>query len=115
MPKPMTTWSPGEYVDEAEDGNLTHRPEFCKMVKECNQPHIPFQVVLAWRFSRFTHNPERDIVFRSMLRRRGVKIVSIAECTVDAPPSKALNEFFEEIVDIMEEFHLDSLTRELVR
>ena len=47
-----------------------------------------FEVILVWKFSRFNRNREHEVVFKSMLRRKGVKIVSISKHAPDFPTDK---------------------------
>ena len=46
---------------------------------------MPFEVILVWKFSSFTRNREHDVAYKSMLRRKGTKIVSITEHASDFP------------------------------
>ena len=68
-----------EYVDEAESGRIADRPEFRKMIDAASQPNAPFREILVWKFSRFTRKREHAVAFKSMLRRKGVRVVSITE------------------------------------
>ena len=68
-----------EYVDEAESGRIADRPQFQKMLDEAAKPEAPFREILVWKFSRFTRKREHAVAFKSMLRRRGVRVVSITE------------------------------------
>ncbi len=68
-----------EYVDEAESGLVADRPQFREMIEEGSQPKAPFQVILVWKFSRFTRKREHAVAFKSMLRRKGVRVISITE------------------------------------
>ena len=43
-----------EYVDEAESGRVADRPQFREMIEEGSKPKAPFDVILVWKFSRFT-------------------------------------------------------------
>ena len=79
-----------EYVDEAESGRIADRPEFQKMLNEANKPEAPFKEILVWKFSRFTRKREHAVAFKSMLRRRGVRVVSITEQADDTPPASSL-------------------------
>ena len=74
-----------EYVDEAESGRVADRPQFREMIDEGSQPKAPFEVILVWKFSRFTRKREHAVAFKSMLRRKGVKVVSITEHADDSP------------------------------
>ena len=68
-----------EYVDEAESGRVADRPQFREMIEEGSQPKAPFEVILVWKFSRFTRKREHAVAFKSMLRRKGIRVVSITE------------------------------------
>ncbi len=66
-----------EYVDEAESGRVADRPQFRRMLDAASGPNAPFQETLVWKCSRFTRKREHAVAFKSMLRRRGVRVVSI--------------------------------------
>ena len=68
-----------EYIDEAESGRVADRPQFTKMLDETAQPNASFREILVWMFSRFTPKREHAVAFKSMLRRRGIRVTSIAE------------------------------------
>ena len=78
-----------EYVDEAKSGLVDDRPEFNRMIDEAGLPEAPFREVLVWKFSRFTRNREHAIAYKSLLRRRGVTVVSITEHTDDTPTARS--------------------------
>ena len=89
-----------EYVDEDERRHIVNTPQFGKMIDEAGLPETAFNKILVWKLSRFTRKPEHDVALRSMLRRRGVRVVSIAE-DVDNTPTRKL---MEEVVEFMDEF-----------
>ena len=94
-----------EYVDEAESGRIADRPEFRKMIDEATTPDAPFQEILVWKFSRFTRKREHAVAFKSMLRRKGVRVVSITEQADDSPTGKLL----EGIIESVDEFYSENL------
>ena len=100
-----------EYVDEAESGRIADRPEFQKMLGEANKPEAPFKEILVWKFSRFTRKREHAVAFKSMLRRRGVRVVSITEQADDTPTGKLL----EAIIESVDEFYSENLAQEVTR
>ena len=100
-----------EYVDEAESGRIADRPEFQKMLNEANKPEAPFKEILVWKFSRFTRKREHAVAFKSMLRRRGIRVVSITEQADDTPTGKLL----EAIIESVDEFYSENLAQEVVR
>ena len=77
-----------EYVDEAESGRIADRPWFRAMIDEGGKATAPFQVILVQKFSRFTRKREHAVAFRSMLRRKGIGVVSITEHAGDSPTGK---------------------------
>ena len=100
-----------EYVDEAESGRIADRPEFQKMLNEAAKPEAPFKEILVWKFSRFTRKLEHAVAFKSMLRRRGIRVVSITEQADDTPTGKLL----EAIIESVDEFYSENLAQEVVR
>ena len=101
----------GEFVDEAESGRIADRPQFRRMIDEATKPEAPFREILVWKFSRFTRKREHAVAFKSMLRRRGVRVVSITEQADDTPTGKLL----EAIIESVDEFYSENLAQEVVR
>ena len=100
-----------EYVDEAESGQIADRPEFRKMIDAASGPNPPFQQILVWKFSRFTRRREHAVAFKSMLRRKGVRVVSITEHADDTPTGKLM----EAIIESVDEFYSENLAQEVLR
>ena len=100
-----------EYIDEAESGRIADRPQFQRMLDEASKPQSPFQEILVWKFSRFTRKREHAVAFKSMLRRRGVRVVSITEQADDTPTGKLL----EAIIESVDEFYSENLAQEVTR
>ena len=100
-----------EYVDEAESGRIADRPQFRKMIDEGGKAAAPFEVILVWKFSRFTRKREHAVAFKSMLRRKGIRVVSITEHADDSPTGKLM----EAIIESVDEFYSENLATEVVR
>ena len=100
-----------EYVDEAESGRIANRPQFRKMLDAASADDAPFEEILVWKFSRFTRKREHAVAFKSMLRRRGVRVVSITEHADDSPTGKLM----EAIIESVDEFYSDNLAQEVTR
>ena len=100
-----------EYVDEAESGRDSDRPEFNKMIDEAKSPKAAFQEILVWKFSRFSRKREHAVAYKAMLRRRGVRVVSITEHADDSPSGKLL----EAIIESLDEFYSENLATEVRR
>ena len=100
-----------EYVDEAESGRIADRPEFRKMIDAASKTSAPFQEILVWKCSRFTRKREHAVAFKSMLRRKGVRVVSITEHADDTPTGKLM----EAIIESVDEFYSENLAQEVTR
>ena len=100
-----------EFVDEAESGRIADRPQFRKMIDEASRSQAPFREILVWKFSRFTRKREHAVAFKSMLRRKGVRVVSITEHADDTPTGKLM----EAIIESVDEFYSENLAQEVVR
>ena len=100
-----------EYIDEAESGRVADRPQFREMIEEGSKPKAPFEVILVWKFSRFTRKREHAVAFKSMLRRKGIRVVSITEHADDSPTGKLM----EAIIESVDEFYSENLAEDVVR
>ena len=100
-----------EYIDEAESGRIADRPQFSKMIDEAGKPSAPFKEILVWKFSRFTRKREHTVAFKSMLRRKGIRVVSITENADDSATGRLL----EGIIESVDEFYSENLAQEVVR
>ena len=100
-----------EYIDEAESGRIADRPQFKKMIDEAAKSDAPFQEILVWKFSRFTRQREHAVVFKSMLRKKGIRVVSITEHADDTPTGKLM----EAIIESVDQFYSENLAQEVTR
>ena len=100
-----------EYIDEAESGRIANRPQFRKMIEEARKPEAPFKEILVWKFSRFTRKREHAVAFKSMLRRKGIRVISITEHADDSPTGKLM----EAIIESVDEFYSENLAQEVMR
>ena len=100
-----------EYVDEAESGRIADRPQFRKMIEEGSKAKAPFEVILVWKFSRFTRKREHAVAFKAQLRRKGIRVVSITEQAEDSATGRLL----EGIIESVDEYYSENLGQEVVR
>ena len=100
-----------EYVDEAESGRIADRPQFRRMIDEGSRPKASFQVILVWKFSRFTRKREHAVAFKAQLRRKGIRVVSITEQAED----NATGRLLEGIIESVDEYYSENLGQEVLR
>lgn len=100
-----------EYVDEVESGRTSDRLQFQKMVSDARRKTIPFGTILVWKYSRFARNREDSILYKSLLRKHEVRVVSMTEPFEDTPTGRLL----EAIIESLDEFYSANLAQEIVR
>ena len=100
-----------EFVDEAESGKTSDRPKFREMIAQAKRVIKPFDVILVWKYSRFARNREDSIVFKAMLRKAGVQVISITEPTEDTATGRLL----EAMIESLDEFYSANLGEEVTR
>ena len=99
-----------EYGDEAESGRVADRPQFRRMLDAAGEAGAPFREILVWKFSRFTRKREHAVAFKSMLRRRGIRVTSITEHADDSPTGKLV----EAIIESVDDFYSENLAQPIL-
>ena len=61
------------YSDEGISARSTDRPEFQRMIAEAKTDPLPFQAIICYENSRFARSREDAVLFKAMLRRRGIR------------------------------------------
>lgn len=87
------------------------RPEFMKMIGLAKSKEHPFDIILVWKFSRFARNQEESIVYKSLLKKNNVEVVSVSEPLVDGP----FGTLIERIIEWMDEYYSIRLSGEVLR
>ena len=55
------------------------RPEFQDMIAMAKSKEHPYDAILVWKFSRFARNQEESIVYKSLLKKNNVEVISVSE------------------------------------
>ena len=100
-----------EYVDEAESARTANRPAFKEMIAMAKKKEKPFDTILVWKLSRFARNREDSILYKSLLRKRGISVISINEQVDESPAGHLL----EGIIEVIDEFYSINLSQDTVR
>jgi len=83
------------YVDRAVSARTDNRLEFQKMITDSAQKQ--FDVVLVWKLDRFARNRTDSAMYRAILKRNGVKVVSAKENISEGPEGIILESLLEGI------------------
>ena len=105
---------PDEYVfyDDGISGrNVKKRDEFNRMIATAKEKSHPFETIYVWKFSRFARNQEQAILYKNLLRKNGVSVVSVSEPI----PEGHFGTLIERIIEWMDEFYSINLGVEVSR
>ncbi len=105
---------PEEYMfsDEGISGkDAAHRPDFNRMIAMAKQKEPPFERIYVWKYSRFARNQEESIVYKNLLRKNGVEVVSVSEPLIEG----AFGSLIERIIEWQDEYYLINLSTEVKR
>jgi len=77
----------------------------------CRRKNILSPAILVWKLSRFARNREDSIIYKSLLKRHGVQVISINEPLEDTPTGRML----EGMIEVIDEFYSSNLAQEVTR
>lgn len=99
------------FTESISGRSAEKRPEFQKMIALAKSSAHPFSVILVWKFSRFARNQEESIVYKSMLKKDDVEVISVSEPLSDGP----FGTLIERIIEWMDEYYSIRLSGEVKR
>ena len=105
---------PDEFVfyDDGISGRSTKkRDDFNRMIALAKEKTHPFDVIYVWKFSRFARNQEESMVYKNLLRKKGVTVVSVSEPI----PEGHFGSLIERIIEWTDEYYLVNLGVEVLR
>lgn len=96
-----------EYEDGGYSGSNDKRPAFKQMIADALAGE--FDAILVHKFDRFSRSREDAIVYKSLLRKKGVRVISVTEPLDDSPASFLT----EGMLEVLNEFYLINLSQEI--
>ena len=98
------------YIDDGYSGRKAEkRPAFMRMIGVAKSKPAPFDAILVHKFDRFARSREDSVVYKSLLRKDGVKVISITEHLEDDKFSIIL----ESMLEAMAEYYSINLSEEV--
>ncbi|MDE5588225.1 MAG: recombinase family protein [Acetatifactor sp.] len=100
------------YEDNGISGrNAEKRPQFQQMISLAKSHEHPYDYILVWKYSRFARNQEESIVYKSLLRKNNVEVLSITEPLIDGPFASLI----ERVIEWMDEYYSIRLAGDVKR
>ncbi|MDT9726588.1 recombinase family protein [Xylanibacillus composti] len=101
-----------EYVDEAKSAKSDDRPEFQRMIAAAQQTNKSFQAILVHKFDRFSRNRTDHVVYKALLKKQGIVVLSATEPTEPDTPHGLL---LEGMLEVISEFYHMNLKHETIK
>ena len=88
------------FSDEGISGRKAEkRPGFMAMIETAKKKDHPFEVVLVHKFDRFARSREDSIVYKSILKKAGVEVISIREPIVEGSYGGVVEALYESFAE----------------
>ena len=99
----------GEYIDRALTGKTDDRPDFQRMIKDAEKKQ--FQIVIVWKLDRFARNRFDSAIYKRILKKYGIRVVSVMENITDTPEGIIL----EGMLEALAEYYSANLSENIKR
>lgn len=99
----------GSYIDRAQSARTADRPEFQRMIADSEKRL--FDAVLVWKLDRFSRDRYDSAYYKQILKKNGVKVISIKENISDGPEGIIL----ESILEGFAEYYSAELSQKIQR
>lgn len=101
-----------EYVDEAKSAKTDARPDFQRMIADAQKSDKNFDAIVVHKFDRFSRNRADHAVYKALLKKHGVVVVSASE-PVDADTPHGF--LLESMLEVISEFYNVNLRHETLK
>ena len=98
-----------EYIDRHISGKTDNRIQFQRMIADSD--NHAFDMLICWKTDRLARNRYDSAIYKSRLRKNGVKILYAAESTVEGPEGIIL----EGLMESLAEYYSAELSQKLRR
>ena len=99
----------GTYIDRAFSARTDNRPDFQRMIKD--SANGSFDTVIVWKLDRFARNRYDSALYKSFLRKNGVKVISATVVIADTAEGILL----ESLLEGLAEYYSADLAEKVIR
>ena len=104
---------PDEFVfmDEGISGKRADkRPAFQSMIRQARKKSNHIQYIIVHKFDRFARNKEDSVLYKALLKKDGVKVISVKE---PIPQDDKFAVIYESMLEAMAEYYSLNLAEEV--
>lgn len=87
----------GQYIDRAFSAKTDNRPEFQRLIKDSENKG--FDVVIVWKLDRFSRSRIDSAVYKAMLKKNGVRVISATEAISEGAEGVLLESLLEGLAE----------------
>ena len=99
------------FIDEGISGRKAeNRPAFQRMIRLARQKNSRLQVILVHKYDRFARSRQDAVLYKSLLKKNGVKVISIKE---PVPEDEKFAVIYESMLEAMAEYYSLNLAEEV--
>jgi len=99
-----------EFVEKGKSAKTDDRPEFQRMIAMAKRTNKNFEAILVHKFDRFSRNRDDHVIYKALLQKYGVKVISVTEQTEAETPQDML---LEGMLEVISEFFNANLAVEV--
>lgn len=97
------------YIDRAKSGTTDKRPEFQQMISDSHQ--YGYSTIICHKLDRFSRDRYQSAISKGILKKNGVKVLSVLE-NIDGSPESGI---MEALFEAMAEYYSRNLSREIMK
>lgn len=97
------------YADRGISGTTDNRPQFQQMIDDAKAEK--FDAVIVHKLDRFSRNRADSAIYRQVLSKHGIKLISVLENFNDSPESIML----QSVIEGYNEYYSKNLRREVMK
>lgn len=101
-----------EFIEKGKSAKTDDRDEFQKMIAMSKRSNRPFEAILVHKFDRFSRKRDDHVIYKALLAKVGVKVISVTEQTEAETPQDLL---LEGMLEVMSEFFNANLATEVMK
>lgn len=88
----------GSYIDRAASGTSDRRPQFQNMIEDSKKKQ--FQYIIVWKLDRFSRNRYDSAIYKTKLKKCGVKVISATESLGEGDEAILLEAMLEAMAEV---------------
>jgi DNA invertase Pin-like site-specific DNA recombinase len=100
-----------EFVDAGRRGSDDTREEFVRLRKLSSERKCPWKAIIIWKSDRMARDTEQAAVFRGILRRNGIDLLSVTEPNLEGP----IGALMSAVLDAIAAFYSGQLAENVLR